>query len=243
MDNQYKDLFKPFDIDLKNISGFTIDQAFYFLRIIDKVNLKKLDKIKEGISNKVLELKDTYQDNLSKRDYILKAQFEIQFKDYVFFSLDDVLDVDAAIDIHSFEKFVNRFSSVIGEDFNSNYRYPSDNNCFRNKPIIKLDTKYFVQNTIRIAWILKDEIESDLKRENKVWQKYLKHKAAYLEDKLLKLFEKILPDSRVYNSLFYEIDGKRFELDGLVVYDNNLLIIEAKSGLYDKSHKEAGLKG
>ncbi len=242
MDNQYKDLFKPFDTELKNISGFTIEKAFYFLKIIDKVNLEKLKEINKHISNNVTVLKETYQGNLSESDLWLKAQYEIHFKDYIFFSIGDVLAIDETIDISEFQNFVNRFSSVVGEDFNTNYRFPSDQNCFRNKPIIKLQTKYFVQNTTRIAWILREEIESDLKQNNKVWQKYLKHKATYLEDKSLKLFEKILPDSRVYSSLFYEIDGKRCELDGLVIYDNNLLIIEAKSGAFDKTAQRGGIK-
>ncbi|MFQ9978072.1 NERD domain-containing protein [Clostridium cadaveris] len=146
------------------------------------------------------------------------------------------------IDIGSFKGFLDRFSTVVGVDGNKNYKYLSDDNDYRWRPILKYNEKYFVQNTTRICWILKDELENDLRENDVIWEKYQKHKSSYLEKETLDLLKKILPESQVYQSLYYKIGGQRCELDGLVVYDSNILVIEAKSGLYNRVAKRGGIK-
>ena len=240
MDNQYKHLFSKFNVYLKDKIGFTIDQVFEYIDVLKKLYILKGDEIKSAITQNILEY--NAGNNESSDEIVKKSTFNVNYKEIMFFSLDDIASIDKNIDICSFKNFLDRFSTIVGEDGNKDYKYLSDKNDYRWKPILKYNEKYFVQSTTKICWILKDELEEDLRVDSKVWKKYQEHKANYLEEETLKIFKNTLPNSNIYQSLYYKIDGQRYELDGLVVYDSNILLIEAKSGIYHKSARRGGIK-
>lgn len=66
----------------------------------------------------------------------------------------------------------------------------------------------------------------DLIPQNKQSKQYYSKKGDYLEDISLELFQSILPNAQAYKGLKYNIDD---EVDGIITYDNNIFIIEAKS--------------
>lgn len=233
MDNQYISLLKSFDLYLQVKVGFTIQQAFEYIKVIVEIYKIKVNDIKGRIIENIF--KNSNEKCGTKETIIKEATFNVNYKEIMFFSIEEVLDLNNDIDLVSFKRFLDRFSTVIGQDGNKEFRYLSDDNDYRWRPILKYNEKYFVQNTTRIYWILKDELENDLREDSIIWDKYQKHKSNYLEKESLELFKKILPEAQIYQSLYYKIDGQRYELDGLVVYDSNLLIIEAKSGLYNRA--------
>ena len=62
-----------------------------------------------------------------------------------------------------------------------------------------------------------------------IQKNYYKKKGEYLEDQSLKLIQQILPGCDVYKNLKYGIDD---EVDGIVIYDNHIFIVEAKSNKF-----------
>ena len=75
---------------------------------------------------------------------------------------------------------------------------------------------------------------------------FIKKRGKILEIYALELFKKMLPRSEIYHDLFYEIvengKTKRPQTDGLVIYDNILFIIEAKSNLLPISARRGSIK-
>ena len=130
------------------------------------------------------------------------------------------------------------FSIKMGENLSFQERdpyWPLNNSRIYSKPILKYKEEYYgfgstiiYRNIIEILELLIQE-----KNQNYYINKYLKKKAKILEKLSLQYLHNIFPNAQVYNGLFYErlIAGekRRFEVDGLIIYDENLFIIEAKA--------------
>lgn len=110
--------------------------------------------------------------------------------------------------------------------FNSvqNWSSPFDISDVPLKPIIKINDKYYCflsQHLIRNAISI---IESFITSKSEKTE-YGKIKGNYFETKSLQLMQKMLPTSTIYENLHYPKDS---ELDGLIIYKNNLFLIEVK---------------
>lgn len=138
--------------------------------------------------------------------------------------------------------FLNLISMEIGKNkeflrYKGRERWANNPSRFRVRPIIKYQKKYynfFPQLLFeRIGLILEEFIK---KNYENYYKKYLKNCSAILEEMSLNLIRKLLPDAEIFGNLFYTINEKgkqvRFETDGIVTYDNNLIIIEAKANLF-----------
>ena len=140
------------------------------------------------------------------------------------------------------EEFFTRFSLEFGE-VSQKFLYPSLTNPLLRKPIIKLEDFYFVPYLQSVYYCIRPTLQEfinmnspeGLVKNNKLFERYEKNRADYLESKSLEYLKNILPKAESYHKLSYKtIDdtGNEFEteLDGLLVFDNSLLLIEAKSG-------------
>lgn len=132
--------------------------------------------------------------------------------------------------------------------FKKSPAFPTNNTIITQRPLIKHNGEYYcftprllIEN-IRVIlekWIID-------KDEHYYRKSFIKKRGKILEIYALKLFKKILPRSEIYHDLFYEIvengETKRAQTDGLVIYDNNLFIIEAKSNLLPTSARRGSIK-
>lgn len=110
--------------------------------------------------------------------------------------------------------------------------FPTNNSLIYDNPFIRIDDKYYCFNLASIYNCLHKLIENILLTiipPQKHQKSYYKLKGEYLESKSLILFEEIMPGCQVYENLKYGIDD---EVDGLIIYDNNLFIIESKSNKF-----------
>lgn len=107
------------------------------------------------------------------------------------------------------------------------------------KSIIRHQDLYFAFHPLLLLWNIKDILEFELKKDWKVWDRYNINRANYLENRSIEYIVNILPWSKGYTNLKY---WKDFETDGLVVYDNNLFIIEAKAGVLKNISKRWDIK-
>ena len=84
-----------------------------------------------------------------------------------------------------------------------------------------------------LNWGLKDYLEGQLK-PGRFWPRYSKLRGEFLENASLELLGNALPHAKVHHNLKYSVveDGvtKEVELDGLILLDRALFLVEAKAG-------------
>ena len=110
--------------------------------------------------------------------------------------------------------------------------FPMNETLIYEKPLVKINENYFCFNTPTMNYNLDSIIENlilELIPQNKQSKQYYSKKGNYLEDISLELFQSILPNAQVYKGLKYNTDD---EVDGIIIYDNNIFIIEAKSNKF-----------
>lgn len=110
--------------------------------------------------------------------------------------------------------------------------FPTNNTYIYDKPIVKIGEEYYCYNSASMYYNLQSLLENillDTIPPNKHQKNYYKKKGEYLEDQSLELIQQILPGCDVYKNLKYGIDD---EVDGIVIYDNHIFIVEAKSNKF-----------
>lgn len=219
-----RELFQPHNQFLKETFFFEINDLLEFLIYIAKTtpyigffayrDSKNIQlSVKNDIDVKIIK----FTNECSKNPFIIEAKEEWQ------------------------QKFLN----LISLKFSENYTYlnlknwsgwPTNYNILYNKPVIKFkgDFYCFFPNMLieNIFYILTEIIRNS--NEKYYSKTFLNKRKEYLEEKPLEYFAKLLLGSRIYKNLFYHliknVKKKRFEIDSLIIFDNNILIIEAKSG-------------
>ncbi len=254
-----RELFSKFDDVLKNEYGITsqelIDELiaiseyplknieiqkiyFYEIESAHKEFVKKLDSIQD--EEEKIKFIQEYKD--SKEAKILNEKFqEIYNKTGVSFD-------NSIFKIHKTllpKKILDQISMQIGDNKcfqNGQIKYfPINNTLIYNKPLMLINDEYYCFNPALIIYNLHTLLENiilniiPLKKHQK---NYYKKKGEYLEDKALKLFQNILPNCKIYKNLKYNKDD---EVDGIVIYDNNIFIIEAKSNKFTEGAKKGDL--
>jgi hypothetical protein len=126
--------------------------------------------------------------------------------------------------------------------------WPTNDSIIYQRPLIKHEGKvysFMPQLLFRsIGNILEDWIRN---KDREYFEKtYQGKRADYLERKALKYFEQLLPNAKIYGKLFYQAEErgqkKRLETDGLILYDNNLFILEGKAGTLSLSARRGSLE-
>lgn len=155
------------------------------------------------------------------------------------------------ISLLDFKEFLDLFSCTFGDNndfitFKKTPAWPTNNSIIYKYPIIKYEEKYycflphiFVRNLIEILEFL-------IKQKSlNVFQTYQKHRHHILLKKSLKYFSNIFPNAKLYRNLYYNInkkDQKRAETDGILIYDNNIFVIEAKAASLSLSARRGSIK-
>jgi hypothetical protein len=148
-------------------------------------------------------------------------------------------------DITKFQKYLKAFSCSFG-DGDPTYNSPLDANLFLKKPILKINDQYFTpipQDLFqKLPSIFEELLETEKRGRTTIWQKYQKSKAKFTETKVTEYLGRIFKKDRIYENLFYTIEkGKTAEVDHIIPYCGNVLIIESKSGNFSITAKKEGL--
>lgn len=121
-------------------------------------------------------------------------------------------------------------------------RFPTNESLIYEKPILKFGNEYYCFNPLIIHYNLHSIMEKIILStipESKQQKLYYSKKGEYLEDKSIELIEKILPNCQSYKNLKYAIDD---EVDGLIIYDNNILIVESKSNKFTDGARRGNIE-
>jgi hypothetical protein len=148
------------------------------------------------------------------------------------------------LDHKKFLSYVNSLTCAFGEDYGSVEEILSDR-PLRTKPFIyvgQLDDDDIILCPIPalLAFSLLEQIECNLvercQEPQSTLKRLQKEKSLFLERSTMSALSSLLQTDQVYRRLYYPdpayTDGRRTELDGLCVFDTNLILVECKSGSY-----------
>jgi len=126
--------------------------------------------------------------------------------------------------------------------------WPLNPSVIQRRPFIEREGRFYLPVgplAFRNALSLFEGVIKD--SDVNYWQQsFLPTRDAYLENKSVDLIAKMLPGGRCYRNLYYDFqDGaefKRGEVDGLVLYDDALIVIETKAGKFTEEAKRGAPK-
>ena len=143
------------------------------------------------------------------------------------------------------------FSAEVGSGTPGFHRF-STTHELKSRPLLRDGDQMLYVAPGTLMWAIQPRLEELIQKISKsdstqknVWTKYQKSRGNYLENEALALFKTLLKRATVYQTLKYDTineQGRKVEneLDGLIVYDTTLLLIEAKAGSYVAAAKRGG---
>lgn len=260
-------LFKDHDLFLKKNFGFTIDEIILCLENIE-LQLNENINFHSNFAKKVKELHEIYKHFLDQEGIDSFSSLEECKEKY--HSLPEVKQLYKELNIledkvienpfilkpnaNVTEELLKLLSAKFGENeifssFKVAPSWPTNDSMIYEKPLINYNGKYFCFAPQILIRNIGNILESWIKRKNESYfnNNYKNKRAKFLEKKGLEYFKVILPSGQFFEKLYYNIvekdETKRAETDGIILYDNNLFIIEAKSGSLSTSARRGGLEG
>lgn len=220
---------------------------------------KAVDKLQQDVEIALKKLRETNEiseefdqelllklSQLSEND--MKEWSKAASVAYVFFGIghtfsfsSDDLALFAKLDNGHVKAFLEKFSLEFGQ-VDERYRHPTPTHPLMTKPLIKIDDKYFCPSFMLIYWGLRKAIETfwnpanseSILKDDTIWSRYERTRAKFLEEKTLYYLNIILKQSLSYRKLKYRFqeNGQEIEaeLDGLLILDSALFIVEVKAG-------------
>ena len=253
-------LFRPFQSQMTDTHRFTVDEAIAISRRLNEhVNLE-LYKIRHlqkeqysslsralwsgdrkallglGLSDNTIE--EVLVQPLRKREEwgrtysVLKAWNSFQSAMVV-----DKTSIEprAGVSHDSATGFLDTFSLSFGQEIIAD-NWPSRYEPLYMAPLIRLGAgSYFAHLAITdLLWAIRPNLEHRFK-DSGHWQRYEKHRSNVVETEALRLLASILAGSRSFPNLKYrmpDIHGtlRQYELDGMILYDKVLVLVEARAG-------------
>ncbi len=152
------------------------------------------------------------------------------------------------------EKILSAISCSFGE--NSKFlepeewrAWPTNDTILYESPIIQAGEKYYLLNYATLANNRIEIMESLLEKLSKDYYRtrYLPGRDHYVEHTAMNLIRELLPNSTIFSNLYYYVKEdeitKRVEQDGLVLYDDCLLLVEAKAGMLPIPARRGAMPG
>jgi len=148
---------------------------------------------------------------------------------------------------------LRQLSATFGDnrEFSSFHKapgWPTNDSVVHSRPLIEHRGNYYCFVPQLLFYNVGRILEQWIQEKDKVYfeKVYQDTRAQYLETKALEYLGKILHGAQVFGKLYYTVeeDGqqKRVETDGLILYDKNLIVIEAKAGGLHVAARRGGLK-
>lgn len=250
-----KEVYGKLDEYYNSKVGFTIDEAIEYCFLIGKI-------IKDAFNRKVIQVLDEHSNELGqittddfliyynvndgtidpKKGSVLKKVIEECVSELF------VLDVNEAkthgVDVDKFQKFLDVISCEFGEQF-PGFTEPIDDNLFHLKPIIHIQESVYLCPLTEILAsnlpLIFDTIISK-EKQTKIWHKYEKAKSKFVEEKVSFCLSRIFPEKHILQNLVYQHEGKIYEIDTMVYYDNKIILFESKSGHVTNEAKRGSIK-
>ena len=254
-----RSLFGPFESELQATCGFTVDEAIAASRTIHEyVNESIMSLVEEGRKQYRLMpriLGTGTADDLAAIGIpedvsaclleLPRKKREEQARNYltgrIWNSLHSAMVVDgqtiagrASISKESASSFLDAFSLPFGQTRIAD-NWPSRYEPQYVAPLLRLEQEaYFAHLNAALLWAVRPNLERRL-NERGLWQSYERHRSDTVEAEALRLLTAILAGGRSFRNLQYTMPDAQanlvqYEVDGLILYDEVLIVVEAKGG-------------
>ena len=254
-----RSLFGPFESDLAATYGFTANEAIAASQAIrDHVNEAIMSLVDEGRRQRRLMpsiLRNGTTDDLvaigmpeDVSRFLLALPQKIREERAIAYlagrvwnSFHTAMVVDgptianrANIDLGSASAFLDALSLPFGQKRIAD-NWPSRYEPQYLAPLIRLDEDaYFAHLNTALPWSVRPNLERKL-RDAGLWQSYERHRSDTVEAEALRLLTAILAGGRSFRNLQYSMPDAhgnlvQYEVDGLILYDEVLVVVEAKGG-------------
>lgn len=265
LEQTFLDLFESHSNHLKKTLGFSSTDYNKFLRIIEesitsalKQELQesgsKLDEFRKKVKlwqeielQKDAESEDSrkHKNNQEKPSLEdIERSFASTLGSFNVFEIKPQCDVNRAILEVMSCNFGDNADFLTGP---KKWRsWPTNDSIINSKPFVKFKKGYYLfhpwllsMNRIQLFENLLEERSSRYYNRS-----YLPSRSKYVEKTALELIGKMLPKAKVHRNLYYddvEDGASHVELDGLIEYDDCLIIIEAKAGSIPISAKRGSI--
>jgi hypothetical protein len=168
------------------------------------------------------------------------------------FSAQELADA-ARVDLQRTTSFLGRLSLDFGS-VERRYRYPAPTHPLMSKPFVRHGSRYLCPVPQSLEFSLRYSIESYLKpasperlvNDARYWKRYEEARSTFTETIALDYLKRCLPHASVYRNLTYEALTKegtttRAELDGLIVFETVIFVIESKAGTLSLPARRGGI--
>ena len=147
------------------------------------------------------------------------------------------LAIASGIGVVKANRFLNGFSLDFGQAAIGD-NWPSHVEIQKAAPLVRLGECSYLTNLARtVQWSLRPNLEHQLKnaQSGRYWSKYERRRADAMEKEASSLIEGMLANCKSFKNLRYQMpnnagDPTEYELDGLFIYDDALIVLEVKSG-------------
>lgn len=149
----------------------------------------------------------------------------------------------AEVSLEATKAFLEAFSMPFGQPETAD-PFPRATHPLQQTPLIRYgEDSYFLAAPNLLAWSVKANFEAQLKSETGApWKNYQENRAKLVTRKALDYLGTVMPQSQQFEALYYEFEGRRFELDGLLLFDRYVLLLEAKAGGISDASRRGGTK-
>lgn len=135
-------------------------------------------------------------------------------------------------------------------EFKKSPGWPANDSLIRTKPLIDQQGAIYCPNPTLLMYNRMNILESWIQGKDKKYygNQYAKVRGKLVEQQALKYFAGLLPGALVFNSLYYSIKDergheRRFEADGLIVFEDVLFLLEMKSAPFSTEALRGAQKG
>ncbi len=178
-----------------------------------------------------------------------KATVKWMLAEWAFFDLAgnwsltaEALAHEAGTSTEAATRFLQNFSLAFGQPPERD-PWPRATHELQTTPFVTYEDKFLLAAPHLLLWAVKPNIEAQLQSEpGAPWDSYEHARSGILVQKSLEHLRKVMPESTSFQSLFYDFDGKRCELDGLLIFDQYLFLIEGKAGVASAAARRGATK-
>lgn len=218
---------------LTALVGFDCQDALRLADAIASVLLSKISDYRQGIDETLGEepaelgseewlfhLKDFVDHFLRPGDYV-----------HWTFTADEIATA-SALQLDVAQAFLEIFSIGFGE-LRAGRPLLTGRNEVRRRPLVRdAHERFLALNHPNLVWSIRPTLEERLRADRGAWNRYLMHRAAWLEERASRLLEKALHVSALRNVSFRLASDPKplWEVDVLMRVDDVCCVVEAKSG-------------
>lgn len=150
----------------------------------------------------------------------------------------------SGIDVGRVDTFLHDVSLGFGDVSPDHYVLPNGGTPLQRRPFVVVPKGYFLPVPTHVRWAIRPTLEGLLNPDSgeaktddtSAWHAYDRARADYVVDRSMDLMNHILRHAKSYKELKYYPDAEtEAELDGLLILDDTLFILEAKAGSLDEA--------